>query len=52
MEGEARERWLSLCEQAASEQDPERLMELVSEINRILEDKERRLLGQTRALSE
>jgi hypothetical protein len=52
MEGEARERWLSLCEQAASEQDPERLMELVSEINRTLEDKERRLLGQTRALSE
>ena len=52
MEGEARERWLSLCEQAASEQDPERLMELVSEINRILEDKERRLLGQTRTLSE
>ncbi len=52
MEGEARERWLSLCEQAASEQDPERLMELVIEINRLLEAKERRLLGQTSRLSE
>jgi hypothetical protein len=58
MEGEARERWLSLCEQAASEQDPERLMELVSEINRILEDKEttfgpnprvERIIGPSRA---
>jgi hypothetical protein len=52
MEGEVRERWLSLCEQAASEQDPERLMELVIEINRLLEAKERRLLGQSSALSE
>lgn len=49
MKGEVRERWMRLCEQAALEQDPERLMELVSEINRILEEKERRLLGQTRA---
>lgn len=52
MEGEARERWLSLCQQAASEQDPERLMELVIEINRLLEAKERRLLGQSSTLSE
>jgi hypothetical protein len=47
MKGEVRERWMRLCEQAASEQDPEKLMDLVSEINRILEEKERRLLGQT-----
>ena len=46
MKGEVRERWMRLCEQAASEQDAEKLMELVSEINRILEEKERRLLGQ------
>ena len=52
MEGEIRERWMSLCEQAAIEQDPERLMELVSQINHILEEKERRLLGQASASSE
>ena len=46
MKGEVRERWMRLCEQAVTEEDPERLMELVSEINCILEEKERRLLGQ------
>ena len=46
MKGEVRERWMRLCEQAAIEQDPEKLMQLVIEINRILEEKERRLLGQ------
>ena len=40
---EQRERWLQLCEQAATEQDPEKLMELIAEINRLLEAKERRL---------
>ena len=49
MQGELRERWMRLCEQAVTEEDPERLMELVSEINRILEEKERRLLGQVSA---
>jgi hypothetical protein len=34
---------MQLCERAASEQDPEKLMELVREINRLLEEKERRL---------
>jgi len=46
MKGEVRERWMRLCEEAASEQDPEKLMELVVQINQILEEKERRLLGQ------
>jgi len=32
-----------LCEQAAVEQDPRKLMELVMEINNLLEAKERRL---------
>ena len=32
-----------LCELATKEQDPVKLMELVAEINRILEAKERRL---------
>jgi hypothetical protein len=43
MHGEVRERWMELCAQAASEQDPERLMELVKEINDLLEEKEQRL---------
>jgi len=37
------ERWMELCAQAAVEQDPERLMQLVSEILELLEAKERRL---------
>jgi len=39
------EKWMELCEQAATEQDPEKLMELISQINRLLEAKERRLKG-------
>jgi hypothetical protein len=34
------ERWMQLCEQAAVEQDPEKLMKLVEEINRLLEAKQ------------
>jgi hypothetical protein len=34
---------MHLCEQAATEQDPDKLMELVREINRLLEEKESRL---------
>jgi hypothetical protein len=34
---------MQLCERAAAEQDPEKLMQLVKEINRLLEEKERRL---------
>jgi hypothetical protein len=30
---ENREKWMELCEQAATEQDPEKLMELISQIN-------------------
>ena len=46
MKGETRERWQQLCAQAADEQDPQMLLELVKEINRLLEEKERRLAGQ------
>jgi hypothetical protein len=35
--------WMELCQQASVEQDPEKLMELVKEINRLLDDKEKRL---------
>ena len=43
MQGERKERWMELCAQAAIEQDPAKLMELVREINSLLEEKERRL---------
>ena len=43
MEGEIKERWQELCEQAVVEQDPDKLMELTKEINALLEDKEQRL---------
>ena len=44
--GENKERWRELCEQAAKEQDPEKLHKLVAEINRLLEEKEARLKGK------
>jgi hypothetical protein len=44
---ENRERWMRLCEQAANEQNPEKLMELVKEITKLLDDKARRL-GENR----
>lgn len=37
------ERWMELCRQAAVEQDPKKLIALISEINELLEAKERRL---------
>lgn len=37
------ELWQSLCAQAAVEQDPQKLMELVNEINRLLGEKQERL---------
>ena len=43
MKGERGERWRDLCGQAAEEQDPDRLMQLVREINALLEEKEHRL---------
>ena len=43
MQGQTKERWLELCEQAAVEQDPVKVFELAKEINRLLEEKEKRL---------
>ena len=37
------EAWIALCAQAAVEQDPKRLLELVSEINRLLDARRKRL---------
>jgi hypothetical protein len=36
-------RWLELCEQASVEQDPKKLMTLVAEITRLLDEKQERL---------
>ena len=42
MQGPIRERWMELCELAANEKDPKRLMETVMALNRLLEAKEKR----------
>jgi hypothetical protein len=46
MRGEKKEKWMALCEQAANEQDPEKLMALVAEIDRLLAEKQQRLEKQ------
>jgi hypothetical protein len=46
MKGDTAERWRKLCEQAAIEQDPQKLLELSEEINRLLEAKEQRLKNE------
>jgi hypothetical protein len=43
MQGETKERWKVLAEQASVEQDPKKLMELVKEIDEILAKKQDRL---------
>jgi hypothetical protein len=48
MQGKTKEQWMQLCEQAAVEQDTEKLMTLVNEINRMLDEKEKRLDRQPR----
>jgi hypothetical protein len=47
-----KERWQELCEQAAAEQDSEKLLALVQEINRLLDDKRNRLLNKQSRASE
>ncbi len=37
------ERWKQLCEQASVEQDPKKLVELITEINKLLDAKKHRL---------
>jgi hypothetical protein len=43
MQGAKRERWFQLCQQAAVEQDPAKMLVLITEINDLLQEKERRL---------
>jgi len=52
MEGPNKERWSQLSEQAAVEQDPKKLLELVNELNALLEEKELRLAALRRAKSD
>ena len=40
MDAKSDERWKVLCEQAAKEQDPEKLLALVKEINQLLEQRD------------
>lgn len=39
MESQSKEMWQVLCEQAANEKDPERLMTLIKEISRMLDER-------------
>jgi hypothetical protein len=43
MQGEKGERWRALCELAAKEQDHEKLLDLIRQINDLLSEKEHRL---------
>jgi hypothetical protein len=38
-----KERWMQLCEQASTEQDPQKLFTIIQEIIRLLNEKEKRL---------
>ena len=42
MKGEQKERWIELCEQAANETDSVKLLKLIAEINRLLDEKSKR----------
>ena len=43
MVGQNKERWRELCEEVEVEQGPKKLVELTTEIYRLLEEKRRRL---------
>jgi hypothetical protein len=43
-----KEHWTELCRQAAVEQDPKKMLQLVTEINRLLAEKQDRLEKSSR----
>jgi hypothetical protein len=49
VQGEKKERWQELCQQASTEQDPDKLSELVAEIERMLQEKQDRLNERRRS---
>ena len=48
MQGITGERWRELCKEIAEEKDPNKFVELVRELNRLLDEKEQRLGITTR----
>jgi len=48
MQGETLEEWQKLCNQAAREQEPDRLLALIQRINDLLEQKEQCLRRRTK----
>lgn len=46
MKGPKLEKWQELCQQAANEHDPEALLKLIDEINKMLWEKEQRLKAE------
>jgi len=48
LKGEKLELWQQLCPQAAAEQDPQKLIELLKEIDRLLGEKQDRLKRKLR----
>jgi hypothetical protein len=49
MQNEQKEEWMRLCERAANEQDSQKLLELVKQINQILDEKDKRLKKKAQA---
>jgi hypothetical protein len=47
MQDKDKEVWLDVCARAAIEQDPDELLRLAREIDRLLEEKEQRLRRKT-----
>jgi hypothetical protein len=47
MSPENKQEWMRLCELASKEQDPEKLMELVRQITRLLEERETAIKART-----
>jgi hypothetical protein len=43
MQGKKREQWQTLCQMAADEKDPDRLLALVQQITKLLDEKQQRL---------
>jgi hypothetical protein len=43
MQGPTKERWMQLAEQVTIEQDPRRLLKLITELNDLLREKEKKL---------
>jgi hypothetical protein len=49
MQGETKERWMQLAEQAATEQDPVKLLQLIKEIDALLAAKQERLKNRSKS---